>query len=103
MKGMSICREELALPLRGFPGIKFSACFYHKEGYLYYLEQLKAQADKCGCLIHAYCLMTNHVHLLITPQEAASASFMMKNLGRCYVQFINRMYKRSGKVDSNPA
>jgi len=42
--------------------------------------------------------MTNHVHLLITPQEAASASLMMKNLGQCYVQFINRMYKRSGTL-----
>ena len=42
--------------------------------------------------------MTNHVHLLITPERKDSASLMMKNLGQCYVQFINKAYSRSGTL-----
>lgn len=75
-----------------------SACFYHEEDYRFYLEQLELQAMKCGCLVHAYCLMTNHVHLLVTPAEKASASLMMKHLGQRFVQYINRRYHRSGTL-----
>jgi len=75
-----------------------SACFYTDEDYLYYLDHLKQQGDKFGCAIHAYCLMTNHVHLLITPKAIDSASLMMKHLGQRYVQYINRTYRRSGTL-----
>ena len=75
-----------------------SACFYHREDYLFYLEQLKLQSEKYGCEIHAYCLMTNHVHLLLTPAEKESASLMMKNLGQRFVQYINRSYHRTGTL-----
>jgi REP element-mobilizing transposase RayT len=50
------------------------ACFFHEEDYRFYLEQLGTQARKFSCLVHAYCLMTNHVHLLVTPHEKDSAS-----------------------------
>jgi putative transposase len=43
-------------------------------------------------------LMTNHVHLLVTPHEKDSASLLMKHLGQRYVQFINRTYRRSGTL-----
>jgi putative transposase len=42
--------------------------------------------------------MTNHVHLLLTPQHADSASLLMKHLGQRYVQYINRTYRRSGTL-----
>ncbi len=42
--------------------------------------------------------MTNHVHLLLTPQRPDSASLLMKHLGQRYVQYINRTYKRSGTL-----
>ena len=74
------------------------ACFFHEEDYRFYLEQLGTQARKFGCLVHAYCLMTNHVHLLVTPREKDSASLLMKDLGQRYVQFINRMYQRTGTL-----
>jgi putative transposase len=48
--------------------------------------------------VHAYVLMTNHVHLLVTPERADSAALMMKHLGQRYVQYINRTYKRSGTL-----
>jgi putative transposase len=75
-----------------------SACFYRENDYLVYLDQLKQQAEEFGCAIHAYCLMTNHVHLLLTPEAADSPSLMMKNLGQHYVQYINRTYSRSGTL-----
>ena len=95
-------RARLSLP--GIPwhiiqrGNNRSACFYADEDYHRYLDTLKEQAEKFGCLVHAYVLMTNHVHLLITPEKEGSASLLMKHLGQRYVQYINRTYKRSGTL-----
>ena len=75
-----------------------SACFYTDDDYHKYLDTLKEQAEKYDCLIHAYCLMTNHVHLLLTPKHEDSASLLMKHLGQRYVQYVNRTYKRSGTL-----
>jgi len=74
------------------------ACFFTEEDYLFYLYWLKKGAEKYGCDIHAYVLMTNHVHLLLTPHRADSASRLMQSLGRRYVQYVNRFYKRSGTL-----
>lgn len=75
-----------------------SACFYTEDDYRVYLNQLRLQADRFGCAIHAYCLMSNHVHLLLTPEHASSPSLMMKHLGQYYVQYINRTYARTGTL-----
>lgn len=75
-----------------------SECFFAEQDYLFYLDQLRHQSAKFGCAIHAYCLMTNHVHLLLTPMEAAGPSLMMKHLGQRFVQYINRTYRRSGTL-----
>src|SRR5210317_680022 len=75
-----------------------SACFYADEDYHRYLATLREQAEKHGCRVHAYVLMTNHVHLLITPERKDSAALLMKHLGQRYVQYINRTYKRSGTL-----
>lgn len=75
-----------------------SACFYAEEDYLFYLKQLAEQAIKHDCAVHAWCLMTNHVHLLLTPAEPASVGMLMKGLGQRYVQYINRTYRRSGTL-----
>ena len=75
-----------------------SACFYAEVDYRRYLQDLGEQAEKYGCRIHAYCLMTNHVHLLVTPELAESAGLMMKHLGQRYVQYINRTYRRTGTL-----
>lgn len=66
-----------------------SACFYAEEDYSFYLDNLKLQAEQHGCAVHAWCLMTNHVHLLVTPSKPESASLMMKGLGQRFVQYIN--------------
>lgn len=75
-----------------------SVCFNAEEDYQFYLHWLKELADKFGCAIHAYVLMTNHVHLLLTPAREDSAALMMKHLGQRYVQYINRTYRRSGTL-----
>ena len=74
------------------------ACFYSEEDYLFYLESLEEYVKGTGCLIHSYVLMTNHVHLLLTPSRKDSAGALMKLLGQRYVQYINRTYKRSGTL-----
>lgn len=79
-------------------GINRSACFYAEEDYHLYLDTLKEQALKFGYKVHAYVLMTNHVHLLITPDKKDSAALLMNHLGQRYLQYINRTYKRSGAL-----
>ncbi|VAX14003.1 Transposase and inactivated derivatives [hydrothermal vent metagenome] len=75
-----------------------SACFFAEADYHYFLDTLAEQSTKWNCAVHAYVLMTNHVHLLLTPQECNSASNLMKHLGQRYVQYINRTYHRTGTL-----
>jgi putative transposase len=75
-----------------------AACFFTDTDRLYYLDQLQQQSEEFGVRIHAYCLMTNHVHLLLTPESKDAPSLMMKHLGQRYVQYINRRHQRSGTL-----
>src|SRR3546814_12140783 len=75
-----------------------TACFYANEDCRRYLEHLQELSLKFGCAIHAYVLMTNHVHLLVSGQAHDSVALLMKHLGQRYVQYINRSYKRSGAL-----
>ena len=79
-------------------GINREACFYADEDYHCYLHWLKKSATDWGCAIHAYVLMTNHVHLLLTPETPDGPARLMQSLGRRYVQYINRSYRRSGSL-----
>ncbi len=74
------------------------ACFFADEDYRFYLDWLKEYARKSACAIHAYVLMTNHVHLLLTPGRDSSVGELMKRLGQRYVQHINCTYRRSGTL-----
>jgi len=95
-------RARISIP--GIPwhiiqrGNNRSVCFYTDSDYAVYLHNLKEQAEKYGCQIHAYVLMTNHVHLLLTPEKEDSAALLMKNLGQRFVQYINRTHRRSGTL-----
>lgn len=75
-----------------------SACFYAGEDYRRYLDLLERLARANGCTVHASVLMTNHVHLLLTPESRNSAALLMKHLGQRYVQYVNRTYRRSGTL-----
>ena len=72
--------------------------FCAEADYRFYLDKLRLASEKHGCDIHAYVLMTNHVHLLITPHEEQSLSKALQMLGRYYVQYFNNCYQRSGTL-----
>jgi putative transposase len=73
-------------------------CFVGPGDRIHYLELLRQFAARHGCDVHAFVLMTNHVHLLVTPRERAGVSGMMKDLGQHYVQDFNRANKRTGTL-----
>jgi putative transposase len=75
-----------------------AACFRAKSDYLVYLRLLHQLSAKRACAVHAYCLMTNHVHLLITPAAADGCADLMRDLGQRYVQHFNRTYTRTGTL-----
>jgi putative transposase len=73
-------------------------CFHREGDYLLYLLHLRELAEKHACAVHAYCLMTNHVHLLLTPSSEQACSALMRDLGQRYVQYFNRRYGRIGTL-----
>ncbi|MFZ1908779.1 MAG: transposase [Burkholderiales bacterium] len=73
-------------------------CFFRESDRTVYLNYLRRFAPRCGCLVHAYCLMSNHVHLLVTPQTADACGLLMKRLGQHYVQYVNRVHGRTGTL-----
>lgn len=72
------------------------AVFFDDFDYLEYLRCLKQAADSCGCAVHAYALMGNHVHLLLTPERADSVGRLFQGVGRHYVRHVNETYQRHG-------
>ncbi len=79
-------------------GVDKQAVFFQPSDYSLYLEVLSAAARRYKCDIHAYVLMTNHVHLLVTPARPSTIPRIMQALGREYVQAINRLYGRTGTL-----
>ncbi len=75
-----------------------SPCFFAEEDYRFYLQCLLEGADRYECAIHAYVLMTNHVHLLVSPAGEDALSLMMRYLGSRYVQYVNHAYRRTGTL-----
>lgn len=73
-------------------------CFFTEADYRRYLINLHEAAQKHDCAVHAYVLMTNHVHLLVTPRASGNVSRMMQSLGRRYVGYINRTHQRTGTL-----
>jgi putative transposase len=73
-------------------------CFLEEGDYVAYLGYLREFALRFGCSIHAYCLMTNHVHLLLTPHAHEACALMMKYTAQYYVNRINKRLERSGTL-----
>ena len=95
-------RARMYLP--GYPyhivqrGNNREACFIEPENYQYYLELWKDNARRYGVAVHAYCLMTNHIHFLVTPENEDSVSRAISVIGSRYAWYFNKTYKRSGTV-----
>jgi putative transposase len=79
-------------------GNNHNVCFFADDDYLFYLECLNDACLKYAVSVHAYVLMTNHVHLLMTPSELISIPKVMQSVGRRYVQYINKTYRRTGTL-----
>ena len=73
-------------------------CFVAEEDYESYAEWLWEYSKKYKVDVHAWVMMTNHVHLLCTPRQANAVSSMMQALGRRYVCYFNHVYRRSGSL-----
>ena len=72
--------------------------FRHITDYQVYLDWLHEAAHIHECAIHAYVLMTNHVHLLVTPTHEDSVPRTFQSLGRRYVQYFNTIHQRTGTL-----
>ena len=75
-----------------------SACFRRENDYILYLLHLRELSARHRIQVHAYCLMTNHVHLLLSPESTDGCQALMKELGQCYAQYFNRTYARTGPL-----
>jgi putative transposase len=73
-------------------------CFFSEQDFKVYLSKLEEYAKKHQVFVHAFVLMTNHVHLLMTPTESNGISKVMQSLGRYYVRYFNHTYQRTGTL-----
>jgi putative transposase len=73
-------------------------CFITRRDRAVYLKKLKEFSTEYSVSIHAFVLMTNHVHLLVTPTHGDGVSYMMQALGRYYVRYFNKIHKRTGTL-----
>lgn len=73
-------------------------CFFDEQDYHAYLQWLGEALVREDCALHAYVLMTNQVHLLVTPASAESIPRVIIAVGRRYVQYVNHSYRRTGTL-----
>ncbi|MEA3469416.1 MAG: transposase [Thermodesulfobacteriota bacterium] len=74
------------------------SCFVSDEDHWAYTGWLKEYSTRYSVDIHAWVMMNSHVHLLCSPKSDNSVSQMMQAIGRRYVQYFNREYRRSGTL-----
>src|SRR3989442_7202332 len=79
-------------------GVDRQPCFFDPSDYAAYLEDLRAAATIAAVAVHAFVLMTNHVHVLATGALPRSISVLMQSVGRRYVRRINQTYRRTGTL-----
>lgn len=73
-------------------------CFFDPDDREFYLGHLARLLPRTRCRLHAYCLMTNHVHLLLTPAQPAGCALLMKGIAQLYTQYVNKRYGKSGHL-----
>lgn len=73
-------------------------CFRVEADYSVYLALLQQLSARHACSVHAYCLMTNHIHLLLTPPSSAACTALMHGVAQRYAQYFNRRHERTGTL-----
>jgi putative transposase len=72
--------------------------FFADADRVVYLETLKKYSRRCGVEVHGYCLMTNHVHLIVVPSTETSLAKAIGRAHQLYAQHINELYQRVGHL-----
>ena len=73
--------------------------FVQSADYRYYLDNLREAKDALSIQVNAYCLMTNHVHLIVTPQgETENISKLMRLLAARQTRYVNKLESRTGTL-----
>jgi putative transposase len=75
-----------------------SRTFFEERDYREYLHLLHIASKRASCAVHAYVLMTNHVHLLVTPELETGVSKLLQYVGSRYVAWLNRRLNRTGTL-----
>jgi putative transposase len=79
-------------------GHNLQVCFADSADYARYLATLAEFKEKLDVKVYAWCLMTNHVHLLLEPRNATSLGLLMKRLAGRQTQYHNRLEQRRGTL-----
>src|SRR6266571_2788682 len=97
--------REGRLVITGYPhhviqrGHNRQEVFTSDEGYHYYLDNLREWKDRLGCRLYAFCLMSNHIHLVVDPgAHEVNLALLMKRVAGRQTRFINRREKRTGTL-----
>lgn len=72
--------------------------FHTDEDREVFLAHLRAASRRFGLTVEGYCLMGNHVHLIVTPEKEASLALALKRANQLYAQYVNRVHGRSGHL-----
>ena len=73
--------------------------FVERRDYYYYLQNLREWKEKLGCKLYAYCLMTNHIHLIVDPgDEPDNLALLMKRVTARQTRLVNYLEKRTGSL-----
>ena len=73
--------------------------FVERQDYHYYLQNLREWKEKLGCKLYAYCLMTNHIHLIVDPgEDIDNLALLMKRVTARQTRLVNYLEKRTGSL-----
>lgn len=72
--------------------------FYSDRDYSFIIKNLQTAKKEFNCLIYGYCLMGNHIHMVIQPSKIDGLSKMLKLVFGRYTRYINKTYKRTGTL-----
>ena len=99
----SMPRRPRSIP-PGYPvhivqrGVDRRSTFHQQKDFRSYLAALRETSGELGVSVYAYVLMTNHVHILVCPEQESAVSRMMQQLGRKYVSYFNKEHGRTGTL-----
>lgn len=90
--------------LSGFPyhlvqrGVNRSQTFFNQSDYAIYLKLWRKYSERYKLDVHAFCLMPNHIHFLITPHTDDAISATTRCVGSNYTSYVNQRYDRTGTL-----